>query len=53
MNIVGVDIMELSSDFDPTGKSVCLAAGLAFEMMCLLAESKARQNGEKHQTHWK
>lgn len=53
MNIVGADLMELSPDFDQTGKSACLAAGVAFELMCLLAESKSRQNGEKHQTHWK
>lgn len=53
MNIVGADLMELSPDYDPTGKSACLAAGLAFEMLCMLSESKARQNGEKHQTHWK
>lgn len=53
MHIVGADLMELSPDYDVTGQSACLASGLAFEMMCLLAESKARRNGEKHQTHWR
>lgn len=38
MNIVGADLWELSPD--DCRQSVCLAAGLAFEMMCLLAESK-------------
>lgn len=52
MNIVGADLMELSPDYDPTGKSACLAAGLAFEMVCLLADSKYRKNGKKKQTHW-
>jgi len=26
---------------------------LAFEMLCLLADSKYRRNGKKNQTHWK
>jgi len=53
MNVVGADLMELSPDYDVTGKSACLASGLAFEMMCLLADSKYRKNGKKNQTHWK
>ncbi len=53
MNLVGADIMELSPDYDSTGQSACLAAGLAFEILCLLADSKCRRNGKKNQTHWK
>ena len=53
MNWVGADLMELSPDYDSTGQSACLAAGIAFEMLCLLSDSKCKQNGEKHQTHWK
>lgn len=53
MNIVGADLMELSPDYDVTGMSACLASGLAFEMLCLLADSKHRKNGRKKQTHWK
>ncbi len=53
MNVIGADLMELSPDYDLTGKSSCLASGLAFEMLCLLADSKMRENREARQTHWK
>lgn len=53
MNLIGADLMELSPDYDVTGKSACLASGLAFEMLCLLAESKGRANGRNNPTNWK
>jgi len=38
--------MELSPAYDPTAASVSLAAGIAFEQFCLLAESRALHKGE-------
>jgi hypothetical protein len=45
--------MELSPAYDPTAASVSLAAGIAFEQFCLLAESRALHKGENRKTHWK
>ena len=53
MNIVGGDLMELSPPNDPTGKSACLASGIAFEMLCLLAECYAAWAGRERPTRWK
>lgn len=52
LDIIGADLMELSPPWDPTGMSACLASGIAFEMLCLLAESKSRANTESKKTHW-
>jgi len=52
LNIVGADLMELSPPYDPTVQSVCLAAGIGFEMVCLLAEARATRTGRKRKTHW-
>jgi len=52
MDIAGADLMELSPPNDPTGMSVCLASGIAFEMLCLLAESHAARTGRERPTHW-
>jgi len=52
LDIVGADLMELSPQYDPTGMSACLASGIAFELFCLLAETKSRRNGEANSTHW-
>lgn len=52
LNLVGADIMELNPPGDPTQKSVYLVAGLGFEILCILAESRARQNGIENKTHW-
>jgi arginase family enzyme len=52
LQIVGADLMELSPPNDPTGMSSCLASGIAFEMLCLLAESQARRTGIERPTHW-
>ena len=52
LDIVGADLMELSPPYDPTGMSACLAAGIAFEEFCLLAEARARRTGKENKTHW-
>jgi len=52
LNIVGADLMELSPTYDPTGKSACLASGIAFELLCLLAEARASRTGIENKTHW-
>lgn len=52
LDIIGADLMELSPPWDPTGMSACLASGIAFEMLCLLAENKSRANTESKKTHW-
>jgi agmatinase len=52
LNIIGADLMELSPIYDPTGMSACLASGIAFELLCLLAESRNIHFGGKRKTHW-
>ena len=52
LNIVGADLMELSPPYDATGMSACLASGIAFELLCLLAESCAIHGGMQRKTHW-
>lgn len=51
-DVIGADLVELSPPYDPTGMSACLAAGTAFEMLCLLAEARVRRQGERRPTHW-
>lgn len=45
LDIVAADLMELGPVYDPTGMSACLAAGIAFELRCLLAEARHRRTG--------
>jgi agmatinase len=52
LDIVGADIVELAPVYDPTGKSSCLAAGLSFEIVCLLAEAHVARSGNTRQTAW-
>jgi agmatinase len=52
LDVVGADLMELSPQYDPTGMSACLAAGIALEELCLLAEARAHRAGRARQTHW-
>jgi agmatinase len=51
-DVVGADLVELSPTYDPTGKSGCLAAGIAFEELCLLAEARVERTGETRRTEW-
>ncbi len=43
MHLVGGDICEVAPCFDPTGITAVTAANLMWEMLCVLADSKARQ----------
>ncbi len=52
MDVAGADLMELSPPNDLTGMSTCLASGIAFEMLCLLAESHSTRAGRTRPTHW-
>lgn len=52
LDIVGADFAELSPDHDPTGQSANISAALCFEMLCLLAESRASRTSERRKTHW-
>jgi guanidinopropionase len=40
-HLVGADICEVAPCFDPTGQTALSAANLMFEMLCVVAESKA------------
>ncbi|MFB6220920.1 MAG: arginase family protein [Halolamina sp.] len=51
-NLVGADLVELSPNYDRTGQSGCLAAGIAFEQLCLLGEARAQRAGEQRLTEW-
>ena len=52
LDIVGADFAELSPDNDPTGQSANISAALCFEMLCLLAESRAARSTDRRKTHW-
>jgi guanidinopropionase len=41
--LVGGDICEVAPCFDPTGITAVTAANLMWEMLCVLADSKARR----------
>jgi len=43
--IIGADISEVSPCFDPTGITCVTVANLMFEMLCVMADSKATRNG--------
>jgi arginase family enzyme len=36
LNLVGGDLVEVSPPYDPSGNTALLAAGLLFEMLCVL-----------------
>jgi guanidinopropionase len=42
-DLVGGDICEVAPCFDPTGITAVTAANLMWEMLCVLADSKARR----------
>lgn len=52
LDVVGADLMELNPQYDPTGMSACLASSIAFELWCLLAESRYQRTGVANKTHW-
>jgi guanidinopropionase len=43
LNIVGADVVEVSPPFDPSGGTALAAANIAFELLCLLAETVANR----------
>jgi agmatinase len=53
MDLRGADVTELNPPHDPTEQSANIVAALMFEMLCVLAEAKARRNGAARKTHWR
>ncbi|HEU0221179.1 MAG TPA: agmatinase [Paracoccaceae bacterium] len=45
LNLVGADLVEVSPPFDPAGGTALLGASLMFELLCVLAESRAARLG--------
>ena len=43
LNFVGADVVEVSPPFDPSGGTALAAANIAFEILCLLAESVSKR----------
>ncbi|NQV58675.1 MAG: agmatinase [Alphaproteobacteria bacterium] len=41
LNLVGGDVVEVSPPFDPSGNTALVGATMMFEILCLLAESRA------------
>lgn len=52
LNVIGADITEICPPRDSQEISANLGAALAFEMLCLLAETRVAQTGQKRKTHW-
>ncbi len=52
LNVVGADFAELCPANDPTGQSANISAALCFEMLCLVAESRAARTDKRRKTHW-
>ena len=52
IKLAGADLVELSPQYDPTGMSACLAAGIGFEMLCLLAKTRSDTNNLIRPTRW-
>jgi guanidinopropionase len=47
LNLIGGDIVEVSPPFDPMGNTALVAATMMFEMLCILADSWARQHNQE------
>ena len=43
LNYVGADLVEVSPPFDTGGLTAMAGAGIAFEILCLLAESMSKK----------
>jgi guanidinopropionase len=41
LDLVGGDVVEVSPPFDPSGNTALVGATMMFEILCLLAESRA------------
>ena len=44
LDLVGADVVEVSPPLDPTGGTALVGASIAFELLCLLAESRAERD---------
>lgn len=42
LDIVGADLVEVSPPYDPSGNTAMVGATMMFEILCLMAESRAR-----------
>ncbi|MFX0196213.1 MAG: agmatinase [Candidatus Hodarchaeota archaeon] len=43
LNLIGADVVEVSPPFDSSGSTALVAATILYEILCLLAESKAHR----------
>jgi len=41
LNLIGGDVVEVAPPFDPSGNTALVGATLMYEILCLLAESRA------------
>jgi guanidinopropionase len=47
LDIIGGDVCEVSPPLDPTGHTALSAANLMFEILCLVADARARRQGRR------
>lgn len=45
LNLVGADLVEVSPPFDPSGNTAWVGVSIMFELLCVLADSRAGQAG--------
>jgi guanidinopropionase len=43
LNLIGGDVVEVSPPFDPSGNTALVGATLMFEILCLLADARAKR----------
>ena len=43
LNLIGADLVEVSPPFDPSGGTAWVGVSIMFELLCVLAEAKAKQ----------
>jgi guanidinopropionase len=43
LDLVGADVVEVSPPFDPSGMTAIVGATMMFELLCVLADARARQ----------
>lgn len=44
VNMIGADLVEVSPPFDPSGNTAWVGASILFELLCKLAEARARRS---------
>ena len=52
-DFIGADVVELNPNRDLNGSCAHLAAGLMFELLCLIADARVARTGINRPTHWK